>query len=321
MSNRQHTENHPIDNDNLTTENGLQQSGNGKQSSSRKLHSFKEYKSLRTYLYLLFCPRTFIPLMKCVHTALHKFFILQFSVKLGFRKIPVVQVDNSLDKLVPFSPKRISTYLDFIHSLARPLGFCLSKFKRKVRAQIAISILDHLRNCYNTAYHIYSFSMSTTNRPNYKKDRHFRLIHTLDPHLMCVPSLHVAIMIMAWIFYRDVFKSSIFDDEERKFYTEQVFTSAKAITETVLYVKQHSVNCIPAAVYMMTVMLKDRFSLDDAIYFIDSLFVESTDITEEIKKNIRSYVQMMFERFVLENCSEEDWTIPIKRWLTTYKAS
>lgn len=291
------------------------------QSSGKELHSFKEYKSIKTYLYLLFCPRTFIPLMKCVHTALHKFFILQFSVKLGFRKIPVVQVDNSLDKLVPFSPNRISTYLDFIHSLARPLGFCLSRFNRRERAKIAISILDHLRNCYETAYHVYSFSMSTTNRPNYKKDRHFRLIHALDPHLMCVPSLHVAIMIMAWVFYREVFKSPIFDDEERKFYTDQVFASAKAITETVLYVKQHSVNCIPAAIYMMTIMLKDRFTLDDAVYFIDNLFVESTDISDENKKNIHSYIQVMFERLVLENCSEEDWTIPIKRWLTTYKAS
>lgn len=330
MSNKQNSDKdiHLASDKNHAADNGLQQSDDGTcdtnnplHSSGKKLHSFKEYKSIKTYLYLLFCPRTFIPLMKCVHTALHKFFILQFSVKLGFRKIPVVQVDNSLDKLVPFSPNRISTYLDFIHSLARPLGFCLSQFNRKERAKIAVNILDNLRNCYETAYHVYSFSMSTTNRPHYKKDRHFRLIHALDPHLMCVPSLHVAIMIMAWIFYRDVFKSPIFDDEERKFYTDQVFASAKAITETVLYVKQHSVNCIPAAVYMMTIMHKDSFSLDDAVYFIDSLFTESTDISDEIKKNIRAYIHVMFERFLLENCSEEDWTIPIKRWLITYKAS
>ena len=147
------------------------------------------------------------------------------------------------------------------------------------------------------------------------------MIHILDPHLMCVPSLHVAIMIIAWVFYREVFSNPIFTKEEKEFYTNQVFESAKAITETVLYVKQHSVNCIPAAVYMVTNMLKDRFTITDAIYFIDSLFSESTDILPENKEKIHTHIHITFEKFLLENCSEEDWTVPIKRWLSTYKAS
>ena len=290
-------------------------------TGSRQLHSFKEYKSLRTYLFLVFYPRTFIPFIKCVHTALHKFFFLQFSVTLRLRRIPVVSVDNALDKKIPFTPERVSTYLDFIHSLARPLGFCISSFKGKERVRIVSSLLDLLRACYENASHVYSFSMSTTNRPDYKKDSHFRLIHALDPHLMCVPSLHVAIMIMAWIYYRDVFRLPYFTEEETRHYTAQVFDSAKSITETVLYVKQHSVNCIPAAIYMMTVLLKDRFSIQDAVDFINCLFTESTDILEETKKEINTYIHTMFERFLLEGKSEEDWTVPIKNWLTTYKAS
>ena len=290
-------------------------------TGTRKLHSFKEYKSIWTYLFLVFYPRTFIPFIRCVHTALHKFFFLQFSVTLRLRKIPVVSVDNALDKKIPFTPERISTYLDFIHSLARPLGFIISTFKGKKRAEVCVKILNELRNCYQTSYDIYSFSMSTTNRPNYKKDRHFRLIHALDPHLMCVPSLHVAIMIMAWVVYREVFSSYDFDDEEKECYTGQVFESARSITETVLYVKQHSVNCIPAAIYMMTVMLKGRFTIEDAVYFMDSLFVQCTDISEEVKKEINTYIHTMFERFVLEGSSEDDWTAPIKNWLINYKAS
>ena len=290
-------------------------------SGTRRLHSFKEYKSIKTYLFLVFYPRTFIPFIKCVHTALHKFFFLQFSVKLKLRKIPVVSVDNALDKKIPFTPERVSTYLDFIHSLARPMGFCISTFKGKERIRIVSSVLDLLRTCYETASHIYSFSMSTTDRPKYKKDRHFRLIHALDPHLMCVPSLHVAIMIMAWIHYREIFKMPYFTEEETKHYTAQVFESAKAITETVLYVKQHSVNCIPAAIYMMTVILKDHFTIEDAVSFMDCLFVESTDLSPEVKKEINTYIHTMFERFLLEGSSAEDWTDPIKHWLSEYKAS
>ena len=290
-------------------------------SGTRRLHSFKEYKSIKTYLFLVFYPRTFIPFIKCVHTALHKFFFLQFSVKMKLKKIPVVSVDNALDKKIPFTPERVSVYLDFIHSLARPLGFCISTFKGKERAQIITGVLDLLRECYETASHIYSLSMSTTNRPNYKKDRHFRLIHALDPHLMCVPSLHVAIMIMAWIHYREVFKMPYFTEEESKHYTAQVFESAKSITETVLYVKQHSVNCIPAAIYMMTVILKGHFTIEDAVSFMDCLFVESTDLSQETKKEINTYIHTMFERFLLEGSSAEDWTDPIKHWLSEYKAS
>ena len=288
---------------------------------SKKLHSFKEYKSLKTYLFLVFNPRTFIPLMKCVGTALRRFFMLQFAVKLKLRKIPVIQVDNALDKKIPFTPERITVYLDFIHSLARPLGFVISNFKGKERARICVQMINELRNCYYSAYDVYSFRMSTTNRPNYKKDRHFRLIHAVDPHFMCVPSLHVAIMIMAWVVYREIFNSLPFDDEEKKFYTDQVFESAKKITETVLYVKQHSVNCIPAAVYMMTVLLKDRFSIQDAVTFIDSLFVESTDLSAEVKKELNTYIHTMFERFLLEGCSQDNWAVPIKNWLISYTAS
>ncbi len=289
--------------------------------SNTKLHSFKEYKSIKTYLFLAFNPGSFKAFWRCVNTALHKFFLLQFSVKWKFRKIPVVHVDNALDKKIPFTPERISTYLDFIHSLARPLGFIISTFKGKKRAEVCVKILNELRNCYQTSYDIYSFSMSTTDRPNYKKDRHFRLIHALDPHLMCVPSLHVAIMVMAWIVYREVFNSYDFNEEEKECYTAQVFESARSITETVLYVKQHSVNCIPAAIYMMTVMLKDRFTIQDAVNFMDSLFVQCTDISEEVKKEINTYIHTMFERFLLEGSSEDDWTVPIKNWLINYKAS
>ena len=289
--------------------------------SDRKLHSFKEYKSVNTYLFLAFNHGTFKAFWRCVRTALQKFFLLQFSVKWKFRKIPVVHVDNELDKKIPFTPERISTYLDFIHSLARPLGYFIQNFKQKERAEVGVKVLNELRNCYQTSYGIYSFSMSTTNRPNYKKDRHFRLIHALDPHLMCVPSLHVAIMIMAWVVYREIFNSYDFNEEEKKYYTAQVFECTKSITETVLYVKQHSVNCIPAAIYMMTVMLKDRFTIQDAVEFMDCLFVESTDIPEETKKEINTYIHTMFERFLLEGSSEEDWTVPIKNWLVSYTAS
>ena len=109
--------------------------------SNTKLHSFKEYKSIKTYLFLAFNPGSFKAFWRCVNTALHKFFLLQFSVKWKFRKIPVVHVDNALDKKIPFTPERISTYLDFIHSLARPLGFIISTSIRSACLQLTDQII------------------------------------------------------------------------------------------------------------------------------------------------------------------------------------
>ena len=119
-------------------------------SGTRRLHSFKEYKSIKTYLFLVFYPPTFIPFIKCVHTALHKFFFLQFSVKMKLRKIPVVSVDNALDKKIPFTPERVSVYLDFIHSLARPLGFCISTFRGRHERNGLVKTLYH-GSCRNAS--------------------------------------------------------------------------------------------------------------------------------------------------------------------------
>jgi len=64
--------------------------------------------------------------------------------------------------------------------------------------------------------------MSTTERPHYTKTAGFRMIHTLDPHLLCVPSLHVVIVTLARIYYGGVFKQLHIDEAERKLYEKEL---------------------------------------------------------------------------------------------------
>ena len=75
---------------------------------------FKPIKSLgvaKAFLIVPFRWSSFKSLCGYLYTVVTKFFWLQFSVKLGFRKIPVLPVDNTLDKKVPFSPLKVPVYL------------------------------------------------------------------------------------------------------------------------------------------------------------------------------------------------------------------
>jgi hypothetical protein len=77
---------------------------------------------------------------------------------------------------------------------------------------------------------------------------------------------------------------------------EFVYRQAVEITESILFMKQHSVNCIPAALFFMS-RLRPDFAEDEALTFIDNLFADNDSAPEsfaEIKDFIRSqYLEMM----------------------------
>ncbi|MBO7638949.1 MAG: hypothetical protein J6S91_08235, partial [Treponema sp.] len=95
---------------------------------------------------------------------------------------------------------------------------------------------------------------------------------------------------------------------------------AVEIGETVLYIKQHSVNCIPAALYMITRIVPELFTPDNAIEFISALFKNKTDISENDRKKIQAHILFTYERFLLEGAIEEDWRDPIIRWMKGYQS-
>jgi hypothetical protein len=101
-------------------------------------------------------------------------------------------------------------------------------------------------------------------------------------------------------------------------YLNELYMGAIEIAETVLYIKQHSVNCIPAALYMLHNIAPHLFSVEDAVRFIDALFTEAEDVAPDDKKLITAHIQHMFERLLLEGLYQKDWTLPVKRWILSY---
>lgn len=280
--------------------------------------SLKTFSVMPVYFAAFTHKIIFIPFMKYMYTVVKDFFLLQFSVKFGWRKIEVIQVDHPLDDEVPFVPEKVSIYLDFVNFWIRPLAYLQKKIGMKSYKYIG-EFLNSINICYKNASHFYKFRMSTTNRPKYYKNFHFITIHALDPHYLCVPSLHVSVVTLAHSYFKKIFAELQFSQDEQDFYNHELYAGATDITETVLYIKQHSANCIPAALYMMTHLTPDIFSVTDAVDFIDQLFITSTDIAPDKKILITQHLHDMFEQLVLEGCHESDWIAPMRRWILKYK--
>ncbi|MBC6719278.1 hypothetical protein [Treponema sp. Marseille-Q4130] len=295
-----------------------------KSSAEKKepaLRPIDSYGAFLPYLIIPFRLKSAKVLFRFLRTVVRDFFWLQFSVKWRFKTIPVLDVSHPLDELIPFTPDKVKIYLNFTNFWIRPMTFLFRRLGVKKALPYCIEYLSLIETAYANAAKVYRFCMTTTKRPDYKTDAAFKMIHAFDPHLLCVPSLHVAIVILASVYYADVFKNDDFTEEERETYTAELCEGARRIIESVLYVKQHSVNCIPAAMYMMLYVLKNRFTISAGIDIINSLFADDETLSDSDKKKISAHIHFMFERLLLEGANENDWTVPVKRWLKSYARS
>ena len=295
-----------------------------KSSAEKKepaLRPIDSYGAFLPYLIIPFRLKSAKVLFRFLRTVVRDFFWLQFSVKWRFKTIPVLDVSHPLDELIPFTPDKVKIYLNFTNFWIRPMTLLFRRLGVKKALPYCIEYLSLIETAYANAAKVYRFCMTTTKRPDYKTDAAFKMIHAFDPHLLCVPSLHVAIVILSSVYYADVFKNDDFTKEERKTYTAELREGARRIIESVLYVKQHSVNCIPAAMYMMLYVLKNRFTISTGIDIINSLFADDETLSDSDKKKISAHIHFMFERLLLEGANENDWTVPVKRWLKSYARS
>lgn len=257
-------------------------------------------------------PAAFAAAARFVRTVVKDFFWLQFSVRLGVRKVPIVWVDHALDAAVPFEPDKIGVYLDFIAFWIRPLGLIGERFGRDAQRRYTTEYLALIERCYREAADVYAATMSTTRRPRYLKGR-FLTIHLFDPHYLCVPSLHVMIVVLTHTFFRRAFAELGASEAEVAAVSGELFDGAVAITETVLYIKQHSVNCIPAALYAMARITPDAVTDADAAAYVAALFADAPSVAAGDVAAIRAHVSEVYGQLVADGASDNDWTPAVRR--------
>jgi len=288
------------------------------------------YSFLRT-LYVPFMRKASI---KYYTSLFFNFFLFQHRAAFLPGRIPVTNVDHPLDKKIPFTPSWIKIYIDFAKFWIRMISFIIRRYGRKAYAP-AGEFINGMGELYAFAAQVYKKNLSTTSRPFYIKRPLFMVIHMVDPHLMCIPSLHVMVVIFTYTTFAKTAKS--FGDEENL--KEQILEmkyGALAIVEAILFVKQHSINCIAAALYAMNSYSNELFPLEEAENFLNLLFTSipdfgvhtknihpsyapKTKLPQEIKTEIKEYILSLFKRFLEERNSSKSWIEPLLKFLKNVK--
>lgn len=274
-------------------------------------------------------------------TVVRRFFWLQFSVKLRLRRVDVVNVDHPLDAAVPFTPARIAAYSDFISFWIRPLGLVGERFGRAAQRRYTNEYLRLITRCYREAAEVYAARMTTTRRPKYRRGG-FLVIHLFDPHLLCVPSLHVMVVVLTQAFFRRVWAEMGAPPDGAETLHGELFSGAVAITESVLYIKQHSVNCLPAALYGMSRILPADVTGADVDEFVDALFAgagagdvpadavnvsaedvtaedaATADVAAEDAEAIREHIREVFAGLVADGAADPDWMPAVRRFVARF---
>jgi hypothetical protein len=251
----------------------------------------------------------------CMGMALYNFFFTQYKGAL-LRNIPVVNVEHPLDEEIPFLPQKVDVYLDFVAFWIRTASFlnCAYPDRKELAADFIVSI----GRLYKTAAEVYATCFSTTKRPRYLGAFRFALIHAFDPHLMCIPSLHVMLVIRTYTAFASIIRT-LGDGETYARQAAELRRRALAITESVLYVKQHSVNCVAAAMYAMTRFDPPLFTKEDAEAFAADLFTDNT-LPPVAANRIREHILSLYRRFLAQGELSADWTEPLLAFLEERKA-
>jgi hypothetical protein len=251
--------------------------------------------------------------IRCIIRIFRNFFLLQYWAAIFPGRYPVFQVDHPLDEKIPFRPRKVGIYLDFVAFWIRTAGFLLNRFGRRA-FPVVKEFLDSMGRLYEYAAEVYRTGFSTTNRPHYLGTPRFALIHAFDPHLMCIPSLHVMVVIRTYTLFRDMLRrlgaAEIYAPQ-----IEEIRRGALDISEAVLYVKQHSVNCISAAMYAMTSFDRPLFPPPEAEAFASELFLTARRPGGEDGDAVRGYMVTLYRRFIDESINAPDWKTPLINFL------
>jgi hypothetical protein len=193
------------------------------------------------------------------------------------------------------------------------MGFLLRTYHRKGIGPV-LDFIDSMGRLYAYAAQVYTKNLSTTNRPRYLTHPRFLLIHAADPHLMCIPSLHVMVVIRTYTAFRAIIRS-LGDTERFAPELEEIKQGAVTITEALLYVKQHSINCVAAAMYTMTCFDQTLFSPEEANDFVSRLFMHTQRPTPQDKTLIRNYIKERYRGFLSAAAGASSWEEPLLQFL------
>jgi hypothetical protein len=238
---------------------------------------------------------------------------LQYRGALFRKKAKISWVDHPLDEEIPFVPSLVGTYMDFLPFCVRTQAFLTEAFGKDADPYIE-SFIGDIGDLYALAASVYKRNFSTTRRPLYLWKPAFVSIHLFDPHLMCIPSLHVMVVILTYRRMRQILRD-LRAENEYDGEIESVRTRAIDITESILYIKQHSINCIAAGLYAMTCFDGQLLPASEAYDFIGRLFRRGGPVSGLSSAAIRNHILDLYQSFLDSRPERGDWERPLLDFL------
>jgi hypothetical protein len=276
------------------------------------IHSILKRGFLASMLRIVLRPikRTCLSTVKSI---VYNFFYLQYRGVIFRKKVKVSWVDHPLDDEIPFTPSWINVYMDFSPFWVRTQAFLAETFGKAADPYIE-SFIRSIGELYRQAAVVYKRNFSTTRRPFYLGKPGFVSIHMLDPHLMCIPSLHVMVVVLTYRkmrqILRDLHVEAEYNDE-----LETVRRRALDITESILYIKQHSINCISAGLYAVTCFDERLFPASEAYAFIRELFVKGGPVSGLSCAAIKNHILDLYQNFLDARPEHGNWEQPLLDFL------
>jgi hypothetical protein len=204
-------------------------------------------------------------------------------------------VDHELDDKIPFSPHHVETYLSFTHLWIKSLAFLYRRFGRQVIPDI-VDFVRGLDRLYKESAGVYTHIQSTTNRPHDVGGFYFKVIHLLDPHVHCVPSLHVCVVGYTYVKVREILERHGESLEEFDAELDYLWRQTIHITDSILFIKQHSVNCVAAGLFTLTNSGDYGFTRSHAEQVVAALFSNPGRRIEQAEE-VREFITELYRRF------------------------
>lgn len=232
--------------------------------------------------------------LKFFGTLATKFFIPQYQKRMRIKKRQVVNVDHELDKLIPFSSDYIKTYMSFSPLWIKSIYFLYREFGSKSLPHIG-QFISSIAKLYDNGFEVSNKCQSTTTRPYSGRNIKLKLLHWVDPHLHCIPSLHVMVVCFNHLRMGTIIKELTGSTRGYEAELEYLANQAILITNSILYMKQHSINCIPAGLFALSEECHE-FNDEYALNLIENLKKINIETINRFE-DIASYITELYTDF------------------------
>ena len=206
--------------------------------------------------------------------------------------------------------------MDFSPLWIKSIYFLYREFKAEALPFIAEFIKD-LDKLYRKGFEVYNSCQSTTSRPGAGINIPLKVMQLADPHLHCVPSLHVMVVCFNHLRINSIVKKLSTNPGMYKEELEYTRNRAILITNSILFMKQHSVNCIPAGLFTLAHNCPE-FSNEYASNLIEGIGKLNAGRVDGVD-DITAYILDLYNHFRQASDSYPSETEVLVNFLENYK--